>query len=130
MKLPKVIVAGLVERDGRFLLVKEMMESGTEKWIIPGGTVEFGESLEDALIREMKEETNLDVEIERFLDFKEIIRTQFDYHTVIFFFLVRAKNSGIKLEEKILDHGFFTKDEAKDMPLAESARWLFDTHVE
>ena len=128
-RLPKVVVAGLVEKDGRFLLVKEMLESNTEKWIIPGGAVEFGESLEDALVREMKEETNLDVEISRFLDFKEVIATQFNYHTIIFFFLVKAKNSDIKLEQKILDHGFFTKDETKNMQLVSSARWLFDTYI-
>ncbi len=128
-RLPKVIVAGLVEKNGKFLLVKESLESKTEKWIVPGGTVEFGESLEEALVREIKEETNLDIEIERFLDFKEVIATKFDYHTVIFFFLVRSKNSDIKLEQKITDHGFFTKDEINNMSLVDSARWLFDNFI-
>ena len=39
---PKIIVSALVERDGRFLLIRETLESGQDYWIIPGGHVEFG----------------------------------------------------------------------------------------
>lgn len=127
--LPKIIVAGLVERDGKFLLIKEMMENKTEKWVVPGGTVEFGETLEQAVRREMKEETNLDVTVEKFLGFKEIIRTQFNYHTIIFFFSVKAKDFNVKTEDKILGNGFFTQDQIKKMPLVDSARWVFDKFI-
>lgn len=127
-KLPKVIVSGLVEKDGRVLLVKEVLESKQEYWIVPGGHVEFGESLVDAVKREMKEETNLDVEVTRLLDFKEHIVTKYDYHTVIFFFLVKSLNEDIKVPKEILEAKFFSKEEIKSLNLVDSARWILEKH--
>jgi 8-oxo-dGTP pyrophosphatase MutT (NUDIX family) len=47
-------VAALVERDGEVLLVRQR-----DRWVLPGGGVEDGESREAALVREMREETGL-----------------------------------------------------------------------
>ena len=123
---PKVVVSGLVERDGKVLLVKEILESKLPYWIVPGGKVEFGESLADAVKRELKEETNLDVEVLRLLDFKEHINLKYDYHTVVFFFLAKPLNDSIKLSEEILDAKFFAKDELKSIDLVDSAKWILD----
>ena len=70
---PKIVVAAVIEKDGKYLLIKEKLSDGIEKWIVPGGKVEFGEKLEDAVKREIKEETNLDIEILEFLDFYEAV---------------------------------------------------------
>lgn len=128
-KKPKLIVAGLVKKGNKYLLIKEVMESdGIEKWIVPGGTVEFGEYLEDAVKREIKEEVGLEVKIEKFLAFKEANFAKFGYHTIIFFYLVSAKNAKIKItEEKILEGKFFSPEEIKDLKLVDSAEWLFQT---
>ncbi|MCX6708454.1 MAG: NUDIX hydrolase [Candidatus Woesearchaeota archaeon] len=125
-RLPKVVVSGLVEKDGKVLLVKEILESKLPYWIVPGGKVEFGESLVDAVKRELKEETNLDVEVLRLLDFKEHIVMKYDYHTVVFFFLVKPLNESIKLPGEILDAKFFAKDELKSIDLVDSAKWILD----
>ncbi len=125
---PKVIVAGLVKKDGRVLLVKEILESKLPYWIVPGGKVEFGESLVDAVKREIKEETNLDVEVLRLLDFKEHVNLKYDYHTVIFFFLVKPLNESIKLPEEILDAKFFAKEEVKNLDLVDSAKWILSKY--
>jgi ADP-ribose pyrophosphatase YjhB (NUDIX family) len=55
----------IIEEDGRVLLVSEMRRLGDETrlcWDIPGGGAEPGESLEEALVREVREETGLVVE--------------------------------------------------------------------
>ncbi len=127
-KLPKVIVAGLIEKDGKVLLAKEVLENKQEYWLVPGGHVEFGESMVDAVKREIKEETNLDVEIVKLLDFKEVIVTKHDYHTVIFFFLVRALNESMKLPKEILEAKFFAKEDIKNLNLIDSAKWILDKH--
>ncbi len=127
-KLPKVIVAGLVEKDGRVLLVKEILENKQPCWIVPGGHVEFGESMADAVKREMKEETNLDVDVVKFLGFKEHIVTKYDYHTVIFFYLLKPLNDSLAIPKEILEARFFSKDEINDLPLVDSARWILDQH--
>ena len=57
---PRIRVAAIVERDGAVLLVKHA-KAGRRYWMLPGGGVGFGESLAEALVRELKEEVCLDV---------------------------------------------------------------------
>lgn len=57
---------GLIIRDHHVLLIKHLEHStGKSYWVIPGGGLEGDESEEQCIIREMKEETNLDVKVER-----------------------------------------------------------------
>lgn len=58
---PAVGVGGVVVRDGRVLLVRRGKPPLLGRWTIPGGTVELGETLEQALLRELQEETALRV---------------------------------------------------------------------
>ena len=127
-KLPKVIVAALIEKDNRYLLIKELLDNGKEQWILPGGTVEFGESMMDAVKREIKEETNLDIDVKKFIEFKEAIYPKAGYHTIIFFFHATPVNGNLKLESKALAGKFFSKDEIKKLNLVESADWLFEKY--
>lgn len=60
---PKVRVSGLVLDHGRLLLVRQIHAS-REHWLLPGGAVERGETLADALEREISEECNLRVRVE------------------------------------------------------------------
>jgi 8-oxo-dGTP diphosphatase len=61
---PMVGVGGIVLQDGKVLLLlrKRPPEAGT--WSLPGGRVEFGERLEDAVVRELREELGITVEVE------------------------------------------------------------------
>jgi ADP-ribose pyrophosphatase YjhB (NUDIX family) len=61
----RVLVVALVfiERDGALLLVKQ--EEGPGYWSLPGGAMEAGEAIDQAAIREVKEETSLDVRLKR-----------------------------------------------------------------
>jgi ADP-ribose pyrophosphatase YjhB (NUDIX family) len=52
----------VVEDEGRLLLVRRGTEPGLGRWSVPGGRVEPGESVADALVREVLEETGLRVE--------------------------------------------------------------------
>ena len=55
-----IIVAGtILERDGKFLLIKENMGRDKGKWWIPAGTVDKGELIEDTAIRETFEESRI-----------------------------------------------------------------------
>lgn len=59
--------ACVVNDDGEILLQKRGDDGNHGKWGLPGGAVEIGESLEEAVLREVKEETGLEVEITRFI---------------------------------------------------------------
>jgi ADP-ribose pyrophosphatase YjhB (NUDIX family) len=60
----KVIVGGIIEKDGKYLLVQEAKKKCYEKWNFPAGHLDFNESLEQGAIREIKEETGCDVELD------------------------------------------------------------------
>jgi 8-oxo-dGTP diphosphatase len=72
--------------DGRVVLIRRGKEPLRGRWVIPGGTVELGETLQDALVREMQEETGLLVRPrEVVLVFDRIQREgpSIEYHYVI-----------------------------------------------
>ena len=60
---PKVAVVVLVSKNSNLLLVKRAIEPNLGKWSFPSGYVDRGEEVESASIREVKEETNLDIKI-------------------------------------------------------------------
>ncbi|MDH4063020.1 MAG: NUDIX hydrolase [Acidobacteriota bacterium] len=65
---PKVAVGTIIAApDGRMVLVKRAIEPGYGKWVFPGGYVDRGEEVMMAAIREAREETGLDVRIDRLI---------------------------------------------------------------
>lgn len=60
--VPLVGVGGVVVHENRVLLVQRGTEPLKGQWSIPGGLIDVGETLREAVIREVKEETGLDVE--------------------------------------------------------------------
>ncbi len=60
---PVLGVSALLMRDGAVLLVRRSRGPFAGCWSLPGGKVEAGESLEDALRREVREETGLEVDV-------------------------------------------------------------------
>ena len=121
-ELPKIVVAVLIEKDGKFLMTKEVLESSKEYWIFPGGKVEFGETLEDAAIREIKEEVGLDISIKNFIGFKEAIHTEHGYHTIIFFYKASPLSNYFTLNEVVIDAKYFSKEEIRELNLVKSAK--------
>jgi len=63
-KRPLVAVDGVVVgKRGSIILVKRKKPPYEGYWALPGGLVEYGETVEEAVVREVKEETGLDVEV-------------------------------------------------------------------
>ncbi len=58
--------------DGKLLMIRRAKEPGKGLWSIPGGRVEKGEYLSQALVREVKEETNLDIDVKELLGILEV----------------------------------------------------------
>ena len=112
---PRIGAATLVMKDGKFLLGQRNKKNAKDKWVIPGGGVQWGETLHEAAIREIKEETNLDVDIHKFLCHKEIINLPGDYHSVVFFFLASPKNAELEAREDISQAKFFNIEEIKKL---------------
>ena len=122
---PRIISSAVIKKDNKLLLVKEMLEDSKNWWVFPGGGVEFGETIENAVKREIKEEVGLDIEIKEFLGFKEAIYKKYGYHTVIFFFLAEPLNDEI-LKNDVLEANYFTEKEIKNLNLVQSAKWVLE----
>lgn len=107
-------VKAIVQNDNRFLVVKQKTTSG-EYWDLPGGRIEYGESPNQALKREVLEETSLNIEIERIAGIFYFFRE--DKHQVICStFFCKNISTSIDLgnnpaEEVILEFKWLTKDD-------------------
>ena len=89
---PIVGVGGVVVQDGQVLIVKRAHEPRKGEWSLPGGIVELGETLVEALKRELKEETGLDVDVGDVVEvFDRVHRLdgRIQYHFVIVDYLCR-----------------------------------------
>jgi 8-oxo-dGTP diphosphatase len=90
VKRPEVICSAFVEKDGKFLL---LFCPRFKVWRVPGGRAEFSETLEETLIREMREEIGLEVENPEFLGYGQDnqyhVRDQRETSRVLMFFHVR-----------------------------------------
>jgi 8-oxo-dGTP diphosphatase len=74
VSIRRIPAVGAVIKDqaGRLLLIKRGHEPGAGLWSLPGGRIEPGETHEQALAREVREETNLRVECQRLLGTAEL----------------------------------------------------------
>ena len=133
---PVVGVGALIVHEGKLLIVKRGVEPAKGKWSIPGGAVELGERIRDALIREVKEECGLDVEIalETPMDAVDNIITSKDghlqYHYVLLQFLVRLKGGTLKPASDAVDVKWVPLDEVEKYDLTKSFRSFFKKHQE
>jgi 8-oxo-dGTP diphosphatase len=82
-----VAVGAVVFWEDAVLLVRRNNEPGKGRWSLPGGLVELGESLDEALKREIMEELSVEVSVEGFLDiFERVVRDpegRVIYHYVV-----------------------------------------------
>jgi len=94
MKQPKITVDIIVELEGKGIVLIER-KNPPHGWAMPGGFVDDGESLEQAAVREAKEETSLDVKLVRqFHTYSEPLRDP-RHHTISTVFI--AKASGVPI---------------------------------
>ena len=95
MKLKVRATAILIEQDKILLVEQQVGSKGNRNWSLPGGTLEQGETLEQCVIREVKEETGLDVVIKKLLYICD--RIDNDGHVVHISFAVTKLSGEITL---------------------------------
>ena len=83
---PEVCVGAVAVVDGRLLLIRRGHGPAAGEWSVPGGRVEGGETLAEAIVREVGEETGLEAVCDALVGWVERIGD--DHHHVIFDFYV------------------------------------------
>lgn len=91
---PVVGVGAVIVRDGRALIVRRGHEPRQGEWSLPGGLVDLGESLVEAVAREAREETGLAIEVGAIIETFDRVHRDADgrirFHFVIIDFVCRA----------------------------------------
>lgn len=112
---PLVGVGAIIFRENRVLLVRRGREPAYGKWSFPGGLVELGESLEEAVWREVREEVGLEVGVgELVVVLDRVIRDEdgcIEYHYVLLDFLCTSDVGDPKPASDVLDCTFVSPHE-------------------
>ena len=96
---PLVGVGAVIVEDSRVLLVQRGTQPALGRWSIPGGLIEVGEALAEAVVREVSEETGLEVEPVELVELLDRIHRDGDrvrYHYVIADYLCRVVGGSLK----------------------------------
>jgi len=116
---PEPTVGALIfNQEGKIFLMTSPKWKG--KYVIPGGHIELGETIEQALKREIKEETNLDI-----FDIKFIISQEFIFgeefhkkkHFIFLDYVCKTKTADVILDREGTDYRWTTIDEALKLPV-------------
>ena len=118
---PVVGVGAVILRNGKVLLVMRGQEPLLGEWSIPGGAVEPGETLHEALRREILEETGLTVEVGELVEVLDrIIRDEqgrVRYHYVLVDYLCRVKEGRLQPATDVSDARWAPRPELPDFAL-------------
>jgi 8-oxo-dGTP diphosphatase len=120
---PMVGVGGIVLNGGKVLLVKRGKQPGYGKWSIPGGMVELGETLSEAIKREVLEECGIEIELADVVAVLErVIRREDErvrYHYVLVDFLGYWKGGDLQPASDILEARWADPGEMETLEMTE-----------
>ena len=109
-----VVVGGVIEKDGKFLLVQEAQETCRGKWNIPAGHLDPNETIFDGAKREIKEETGCNVELTGILQIGNKVLK--DNVVVSVIFQAKLLDNNITYDpNEILDVKWFTYEKLINM---------------
>lgn len=131
-RMPVATVGALIYNvQGEVLMVRTPKWS--HRWGIPGGKIKFGEPALDALRRELKEETDLDVCDIKFVLVQDCIHSKEFYrdeHFLLLNYTCRAKGAEVKLNEEAVEFRWVSEQAALKMDLNQPTRILLEAVIQ
>jgi 8-oxo-dGTP diphosphatase len=122
---PLVGVGAVIVQENRVLLIRRGTPPLLGEWSLPGGVLECGETLREAVAREAREETGLQVETGEMLGvYERVIRDdqgRVRYHYVLIDFLCRAVGGDLKAGSDAAAVRWYTREELPALNLAYDA---------
>ena len=130
---PYLAVSAAIVRDGKVLVVRRARKPALNLYTLPGGVVELGESLEDAVVREVREETALAIEPVALAGHREVIvrdaQGLIERHFVILCFSARWLSGAIRLNEELDDARWLTPAELSALRTTEGLGAIVATAI-
>lgn len=102
------VVAAIIKKDNKVFIAERGHGEFKGKWEFPGGKIELGETSEDAVVREIKEEFKSDIEVEKF--FYEINDKHEDKVFNVKFYICRLVKGDLELTEHLSSKWIAPKD--------------------
>jgi 8-oxo-dGTP diphosphatase len=120
---PFLAVSAAIFRDGRVLIVRRARPPAQGLYTLPGGGVELGETLEQAVVREVREETALEIEPIGLAGFRQAIARdgsgRIERHFVILPFAARWIAGDIVLNEELVEAHWLAPTELAELKTTE-----------
>ncbi len=120
---PFLAVSAAIARDGKILVVRRARQPALDLFTMPGGVVEAGETLTEAVKREVREETALEIEPEALAGHREAILRdksgRAERHFVILCFAARWRSGEPRLNEELAEARWVGVDEIKALRTTE-----------
>ena len=107
-KSPILAVDGIIIEDGKVLMLKRAHYPFIGLWVLPGGQVEYGEKVEEAVKREMKEELGISVRIKKLIGVYSNPKRDPRRHTVSVVYLLSKQKGKICLNEEASEFKYFS----------------------
>lgn len=126
---PKPTATGWFEKGNKILLVQRSLEPGKGAWGTVGGFMEYGETPEQTLMREAKEEIGVDIKIDKFLGTKTDLYDNQQgevYSTLGLVYFATLLSENFKLAEELSDAKWFGKNDLPQDIGFPSTRWLIE----
>jgi 8-oxo-dGTP diphosphatase len=125
---PKPAVGAVVIHEGKVLLVKRSNPPQKDLWAIPGGSVQFGETLQTAAEREIREETGLTIRAGEPVHTFDVIERAHDgsirFHYVIANLRADYISGEVKAADDASDAGWFRPEDIKKLKISSTTRTL------
>lgn len=119
-KLMHIVGAAIVERNSKYLMVRETMDFVKGQWNLPAGTIDPNEDIISCAIREGKEETGLDLEPEHIVGiYNYTAKWKNDVPVIVMKFVIKTKvvSGEEKTSDEISELGWFSLKEIEQMKL-------------
>lgn len=114
---PVIGVGGIAIEEGRLLMVQRVRPPYAGMWSLPGGKLDLGETLESALIREMREETGLDIAVSGYAGLLEsIYPDNSNNHYVILDYFIKVLGGTLHPADDAADARWFELEEIPTIP--------------
>lgn len=108
----------IFDNNFNFILIKRKNDPFKNYWALPGGFVDYGECVEDAAIREAKEETSIDVKLENLINIYSKPDRDPRGHTISIVYSAKGNLEDRKANDDACDIGIFNKDELSKVNIA------------